>query len=62
MSRFKNSPANLASLGSSVIAAVITTAVFISDSNVGDFSRSKSAVATSLEAHQKADEQTDVEA
>ena len=62
MSQVKKSPANLASLGGSVISAVITLAVFIGDSNTGGCPRSKSAEATSIEAHQKADEKTDVEA
>ena len=62
MSDVKKSQANLASLGGSVIAAVITSAVFIGDSNAGDCPRSKSAEATSIEAHQKANEETDVEA
>ena len=62
MSRFKKSPANLASLGVSVIIAVIALVVLNSVSNAGDCSRSESALATSLEAHQKADEKTEVEA
>ena len=62
MGYVKKSPANLASLGGSVIAAVITSVVFIGDSKAGDCPRSKSAEATSIEAHQKADEKTDVEA
>ncbi|AII48699.1 hypothetical protein KR52_06030 [Synechococcus sp. KORDI-52] len=62
MGHVKKSPANLASLGGSVIAAVITSAVFIGDSNAGGCPRSKSAEATSMEVHQKADDQTDVEA
>ena len=62
MGHVKKSPANLASLGSSVIAAVITSIVFIGDSNAGDCPRSKSAEATFIEAHQKADEKTYVEA
>ena len=53
---------NLASLGGSVIAAVIISVVLIGDSNAGDCPLSKSAEATSIEAHQKADEKTDVEA
>ena len=53
---FGKPPANFASLGGSVIAAVITSAVFVGDSNAGDCPRSKSAEATSVEAHQKADE------
>ena len=61
MSRFKKSPANLASLGVSVIIAVIALVVLNSVSNAGDCSRSESALATSLEAHQKADEKNEVE-
>ena len=57
----EKSPAGLASLGRSVIASAITSAVFIGDSNAGGCPRSKSAEATSIEAHQKADEKTDVE-
>ena len=62
MSRIKQSLAISASLGDSVIIAVIALVVLNSVSNAGDCSRSKSAVATSLEAHQKADEKTEVEA
>ena len=62
MGLFEKPSADLASLGGSVIAAVITSAAFVSDSNAGDCPRSKSAEATSIEAHQKADEKTDVEA
>ena len=62
MSRTKKSLAIPASLGDSVIIAVIALVVLNSVSNAGDCSRSKSAVATSLEAHQKADEKTEVEA
>tara|TARA_B100002051_G_scaffold214322_1_gene206335 strand:+ start:225 stop:413 length:189 start_codon:yes stop_codon:yes gene_type:complete len=62
MGHVKNSPANLASLGGGVIAAVITSVLFTGDSNAGDCPHSKSAKATSIEAHQKADEKTDVEA
>ena len=61
MSRFKKSPANLASLGDSVIIAVIAVVVLNSVSNAGDCSCSESALATSLETHQKADEKTEVE-
>ena len=60
MGHFGKSPANLASLGGSLIAAVITSAVFVSDSNAGDCPRSKSDEATSMEAHQETDEKTDV--
>ena len=62
MSRIKKSLAISASLGDSVIIAVIALVVLNSVSNAGDCSRSESAVATSLEAHQKADEKTEVEA
>ena len=62
MSRIKKSLAIPASLDDSVIIAVIALVVLNSVSNTGDCSRSKSAVATSLEAHQKADEKTEVEA
>jgi hypothetical protein len=56
MSRIKKSLAIPTSLGESVIIAVIALVVLNSVSNAGDCSRSESAVATSLEAHQKADE------
>ena len=62
MSRIKKSLAIPASLGDSVIIAVIALVVLNIISNAGDCSRSESAVATSLEAHQKADEKTEVEA
>ena len=62
MSRIKKSLAIPASLGDGLIIAVIALVVLNSVSNAGDCSRSKSAVATSLEAHQKADEKTEVEA
>ena len=62
MSRIKKSLAIPASLGDSVIIAVIALVVLNIVSNAGDCSRSESAVATSLEAHQKADEKTEVEA
>ena len=62
MSRIKKSLAIPTSLGETVIIAVIALVVLNSVSNAGDCSRSKSAVATSLEAHQKADEKTEVEA
>ena len=58
------SPANLASLGDSVIISVIALVVLNGVPNAGDCPRSNSAVAvaTSLEAHQKADEKTEAEA
>ena len=62
MSLIKKSLSIPTSLGESVIIAVIALVVLNSVSNAGDCSRSKSAVATSLEAHQKADEKTEVEA
>ena len=62
MGHDKKTPANLASLGGSVIAAVITSIAFKGDSNAGDCPRSKSAEATYIEAHQKAYEETGVEA
>ena len=61
MSRIKKSLSIPTSLGESVIIAVIALVVLNSVSNAGNCSRSKSAVATSLEAHQKADEKTEVE-
>ena len=62
MSLVKKSLSIPTSLGESVIIAVIALVVLNSVSNAGDCSRSKSAVATSLEAHQKADEKTEAEA
>ena len=62
MGHAEKSPANLATLGGSVIAAVIASVVFVGDSDSGECPRSKSAEATSIEAHEKADEETDVEA
>ena len=61
MSLVKKSLSIPTSLGESVIIAVIALVVLNSVSNAGDCSRSKSAVATSLEAHQKADEKTEAE-
>ena len=62
MSQLKKAPANLAYLGGSVIVAVMALAVFVGGANAGDCPRSKSAEATSIEAHQKADEKTEVKA
>ena len=62
MSLLKKAPANLAYFGGGVIVAVMALAVFVGGANAGDCPRSKSAEATSIEAHQKADEKTDVEA
>ena len=52
----------IAYLGGGVIVAVMFLAVFVGGANAGDCPRSKSAEATSTEAHQKADEKTEVEA
>ena len=62
MSQLKKAPSNLAYLGGSVIVAVIALAVFISSANAGDCPRSKSAEATSKEAHQKTDDKTEIKA
>ena len=53
---------NLAFLGGSVIVAVMAVVVFIGAANAGDCPRSKSAEATSVEAHHKADDMAEVEA
>ena len=49
-------------LGGSVIVAVMALAVFVGGANAGDCPRSKSAEATSVEAHHNADDKADVEA
>ena len=48
-------------LGGALIVAVMFLAVFIGGANAGDCPRSKSAEATSVEAHHKADEKSEVE-
>ena len=53
---------NLAFLGGSAIVAVMAVVVFIGAANAGDCPRSKSAEATSVEAHHKADDNAEVEA
>ena len=53
---------NLAFLGGSVIVAIMAVVVFIGAANAGDCPRSKSAEATSVEAHHKADDKAEVEA
>ena len=53
---------NLAFVGGSVIVAIMTVVVFIGAANAGDCPRSKSAEATSVEAHHQADDKADVEA
>ena len=62
MSQLRKAPANLAYLGGSVIVAVMALAALVGGANAGDCPRSKSAEATSIEAHQKADEKTEVKA
>ena len=53
---------NLAFVGGSVIVAIMAVVVFIGAANAGDCPRSKSAEATSVEAHHNADDKADVEA
>ena len=53
---------NFALVGGSVIVAIMAVVVFVGAANAGDCPRSKSAEATSVEAHHKADEKADVEA
>ena len=53
---------NLAYIGGGVIVAIMFLAVFVGGANAGDCPRSKSAETISKEAHQKADEKTEVEA
>ena len=53
---------NLAFLGGSVIVAIMAVVVFIGAANAGECPRSKSAEATSVEAHHKADDKAEVEA
>ena len=50
-----------ACLSGALIFAVMFLAVFIGGANAGDCPRSKSAEATSVEAHHKADEKSEVE-
>ena len=61
MTHIKNAPVNPAYLGGALIVAVMFLAVFIGGANAGDSPRSKSAEATSVEAHHKADEKSEVE-
>ena len=51
---------NLAFLGGSVIVTIMAVVVFIGAANAGDCPRSKSAEATSVEAHHKADDKAEV--
>ena len=53
---------NLAFLGGSVIVGIMAVVVFIGAANAGECPRSKSAEATSVEAHHKADDKAEVEA
>ena len=53
---------NLALVSSSVIVAITAVVVFVGAANADDCPRSKSAEATSVEAHHKADDKADVEA
>ena len=61
MGQIKKAPANFAFWGGGVIVAVMFLAVFVGGANAGDCPRSKSAEATSVEAHHKADEKSEVE-
>ena len=45
-----------------MIVAIMAVVVFIGAANAGDCPRSKSAEATSFEAHHNADDKADVEA
>ena len=53
---------NYAFVGGSLILAIMAVFVFIGAANAGDCPRSKSAKATSFEAHHNADDKADVEA
>ena len=53
---------NFALVGGSVIVAIMAVVVFVGAANAGDCPRSKSAEATSVKAHHKADGKADVEA
>ena len=55
MAHFKKPLVSPAYLGGALIVAVMFLAVFIGGANAGDCPRSKSAEATSVEAHHKAD-------
>ena len=48
-------------LGGSLIIAIVAVVVFIGDANAGDCPRSKSADATSVEAHHQGDDKADVD-
>ena len=53
---------NFALVGGSMIVAIMDVVVFVGAANAGDCPRSKSAEATTVEAHQKTDDKADVEA
>ena len=53
---------NLEFIGGSVIVTIMAVVVFIGAANAGDCPRSKSAEASSVEAHHNADNKADVEA
>ena len=53
---------NFTLVGGSVIVAIMAVVVFVGAANAGDCPRSKSAEATTVEAHHKADDKADVEA
>ena len=61
MAHLKTPLVSPACLGGALIVAVMFLAVFIGGANAGDCPRSKSAEATSVEAHHKADEKSEVE-
>ena len=48
--------------GSMIVVAIMHVVVFVGAANAGDCPRSKSAEATSVKAHHKADGKADVEA
>ena len=53
---------NLVYLGGGVIVAIMALAVFVGGANAGDCPRSKTAEATSVEAHHKSGEKAEDEA
>ena len=61
MAHVKTPLVSPAFFGGALIVAVMFLAVFIGGANAGDCPRSKSAEATSVEAHHKADEKSEVE-
>ena len=61
MTHLKSAQVSPAYLGGALIVAVMFLAVFIGSANAGDCPRSKTAEATSVEAHHKADEKSGVE-